>query len=48
MSHPFPAPDYRGIRNRETEITKGELIVMKYDFAAIEKKWQNRWEESKP
>ena len=21
---------------------------MKYDFAAIEKKWQNRWEESKP
>ena len=22
--------------------------VMKYDFAAIEKKWQDRWEESKP
>ena len=21
---------------------------MKYDFAAIEKKWQDRWEESKP
>ena len=21
---------------------------MRYDFAAIEKKWQDRWEESKP
>ena len=21
---------------------------MKYDFAAIEKKWQKRWEETKP
>ena len=21
---------------------------MKYDFSAIEKKWQDRWEESKP
>ena len=21
---------------------------MKYDFAAIEKKWQDRWEECKP
>ena len=21
---------------------------MKYDFAAIEKKWQDKWEESKP
>ena len=21
---------------------------MKYDFAAIEKKWQNKWEECKP
>ena len=21
---------------------------MRYDFAAIEKKWQDRWEETKP
>ena len=22
--------------------------VMKYDFAAIEKKWQDKWEQEKP
>ena len=23
-------------------------LVMKYDFAAIEKKWQEKWEQEKP
>ena len=42
MNHPPFGREVHILHNR------GACIKMKYDFAAVEKKWQDKWEEVKP